>query len=65
MRDKLPSEYQELEYIRSNGGPYIDTQVNGNNVNLKIVTKYETLSASQGCIFSARYDAKKRNIFLE
>lgn len=58
MAKKLPSQYIELEYIESNGSQYIDTGVSGNNVNLKIITDYETTSARQGCIFAARESAQ-------
>lgn len=59
MANNLPSGYQEVEYIESStsGYPYINTQVNGNNINLKILTKYESLTSLQGCIFSARENA--------
>lgn len=61
MSNKLPIAYQEVEYIESSDPPrkpYIQTNINGNNVNLKIVCKYERFSGmEQGCIFSARNDA--------
>ena len=40
--NRLPAEYQEVEYIKSSsdGGQYIDTGISGNNDNLIINIKY-------------------------
>ena len=37
----IPNEYQQVEYISSNGTQYINTGVNGNNSNLSIEIKYQ------------------------
>lgn len=52
----LPEGYTELEYIISNGSQYIDTGVDGNNINLKIEVTYEpdSVATSQMAVYSAR-----------
>ena len=57
---RLPSGYTELSYIESDGSQYIDTNVNGNNGNLKIEVTYESSTTNHSdCkpVFIARNDS--------
>ena len=51
---EVPDAYQLVEYISMSGTQHIDTGINGNNVNLRIVTTYEPSTSGQFAIFSAR-----------
>lgn len=44
----LPAEYEELDYIQSDGDQYIDTGVKYTNTSHKAVVKFSTVSAGSG-----------------
>ena len=53
----LPSEYQEIEYLESNGNQYIDTKVKLQAVygfDIKFYAKSPIASSGYGCIFGGR-----------
>ena len=51
---RLPSDYQEVEYLETDGDQYIDTRINGNNVNLKVTATYEIKESREMPVFGAR-----------
>ncbi len=59
---RLPSEYQEVEYIESTGTQYIDTGFQPNN-NTRVVMDFEITEELSGtyCLFGARVGPNTQN----
>ena len=53
LLSRLPSAFQEVEYIESSGTQYIDTDVNVNN-NLRVVSRFNVTQNADNCIFGGR-----------
>ena len=49
-------EYTQLQYLTFTGTQCVNTLVNGNNLNLKIVCTYQVIDESQSVLFAARVD---------
>lgn len=58
----LPSEYQKVEYIQSNGSQYIDTGIYG-NAGIKISARMAWVTASN-TLFGSRKDAGATRFFV-
>ena len=58
----LPSEYQEVEYIQSNGSQYIDTGIYG-NAGIKISARMAWVTASN-TLLGSRKDAGATRFFI-
>lgn len=66
---KLPSEYQQIEYIKSTGTQYIDTGIKTNTTTSRYETKINPSSVSGTmCIFGTRNnttaDQRAMNVFI-
>lgn len=56
-KDKLPSDYQELQYIESTGNQIIDTGY-GDNLDITINAKFEVLTADTNYFYGSKQNDK-------
>lgn len=63
---RLPAEYQEVEWIESNGSQYINTNVNQQDTGFEIqFISFDEISTSDfGCIFGSRYASNSSDMQL-